>query len=122
MSEFLERITAAHLPEQERPVFSNHPSFAGVRLATLVAGQQSGGAMKTLLVRLEPGARMLPHCHEREAEQHLVLDGEGEAMVGDKRLVYHPGALSLIPRGEQHSVLAGERGMMILATFCASPS
>lgn len=95
-----------------------HPKFPGVRMKSLVTGKDNGGAFSTLLVKLEPGRAMLPHVHEKQDEQHLVLAGDGHMTLADDEHVYSPGVLIVIPRNTRHSVVAGKNGMVLMALFC----
>lgn len=97
--------------------WSDHPSFPGVRLRRLVTPEQSGGRFTTLLVSLAPRARMFPHRHESEIEQHLVLKGGGQITLLGQPIDYQPGVLAVIPQGAEHSVAAGEDGMTLQALF-----
>jgi quercetin dioxygenase-like cupin family protein len=83
----------------------------------LVSGAQSGGRFTTLLVSIDPNGRMLAHRHEAEVEQHVVLGGDGRLELDGRFCDYQPGSLAVIPQGAEHSVKAGDRGMMILALF-----
>jgi quercetin dioxygenase-like cupin family protein len=104
-------------PEEKRPVWANHPTFAGVRLSERVAATETDGAFKTLVVRLEPGARMAAHRHAAQVEQHFVLGGEGVLTLNGGERPYRPGDLQVIARNAEHSVCAGASGMVILAVF-----
>lgn len=103
------------------PVWTPHPKLAGVRLSRLVDGADSDGALATLLVSLDAGAAMAPHSHENETEQHIVLDGEGILRLDGETHAYRPGQLAIIPRGHEHSVIAGVDGMVLLAVFSPAP-
>lgn len=113
----LDRLQGQDRPQAERPVWTDHASFAGVRLCRLVTGAESGGRFTTLLVSIAPHAGMLPHRHEAEVEQHLVLNGEGHLELDGQAQHYQPGSLMVIPQGAEHSVIAGESGIVILALF-----
>jgi quercetin dioxygenase-like cupin family protein len=113
----IDRLGGADRPAAERPAFVPHPSFAGVRLARLVDAEAGGGALSTLLVALAPGARMLPHRHDHQTEQHLVLAGAGRLDLDGRTHEYRPGSLVVVPEGHEHSVTADEEGMMLLAVF-----
>lgn len=95
-----------------------HPKFPGVRMKSLVTGKDNAGAFSTLLVKLEPGRAMLPHTHEKQDEQHLVLAGDGHVTLAGDEHAYSPGALIVIPRNTEHSVVAGKNGMVLTALFC----
>lgn len=117
VSPLIDRLAGADRPAEMRPDWAAHPTFAGVRLARLVAPADSDGALMTLLVSLAPHARMEPHRHDRQTEQHLVLAGRGRLMLEGAERLYEPGSLVVIGEGKEHSVVAGEDGMMLLATF-----
>ncbi len=113
----LDRLAGGDKPQSERPVWSDHPKFPCVRLCRLVSGAESGGQFSTLLVSVDPNCRMLAHRHDAEVEQHLVLAGEGRLDLDGQLRDYRPGSLAVIPQNAEHSVTAGERGMVILALF-----
>lgn len=94
-----------------------HPSFPGVSLKTLAPASMSGGALRTLMVRIAPGGAMLPHTHPEEAEQHLVIAGTGTLTLDGAQHPYGPGALAIIPRAARHSVRADADGMILMAVF-----
>jgi quercetin dioxygenase-like cupin family protein len=94
-----------------------HPSFPGVTLKRLVTADDTENRFSALLVRIEPGHGMLPHSHDRQTEQHLVLEGDGRLTLGENDCAYRPGALQVIPEGVHHAVAAGDRGMVLMALF-----
>ncbi|MDR3493162.1 MAG: cupin domain-containing protein [Ancalomicrobiaceae bacterium] len=116
-SPVINHLVGADRPVDMRPNWTSHPTFAGVRLARLVGPAESGGALTTLLVSLAPHARMEPHRHERQTEQHLVLAGHGRMTLQEGEQDYEPGTLVVIAEGKEHSVAAAEDGMMLLAVF-----
>jgi quercetin dioxygenase-like cupin family protein len=106
----------------ERQVFGrkhNHKlvPIRGVRLRRLVSAAESGRRFTTLLVSVDPQARMLAHRHESEFEQHLVLSGDGQMNLQGQIRDYRPGSLAVIPQVAEHSVAAGEHGVVLLALF-----
>jgi quercetin dioxygenase-like cupin family protein len=113
----IKRLAGADRAPEARPTFTPHPAFAGVRLARLVATDDSGGALATLLVMLEPGARMAPHRHDHQTEQHLVLSGDGRVVVDGVEHGYAPGSLQVIREGLEHAVTAGADGLTLMAVF-----
>lgn len=94
-----------------------HPTFSGVFLSECASATETRGAFRTLVVRLEPGARMLPHQHATQLEQHFVLSGDGTVVQDGESRRYQPGSLRVIPKGQEHSVQAGKHGMLLLAIF-----
>lgn len=113
----IDSLAGAALAPEARPVFTPHPAFAGVRLARLIGAGDSGGALSTLLVDLAPGARMEPHRHDHQTEQHLVLAGTGRVVIDGVEDGYLPGSLRVIGEGHEHSVVAGAEGLTLMAVF-----
>ena len=113
----LDRLAGHDRPPSEQPVWDDHPKFAGVRMRRLASGAESAGRFTTLLVSIDPNRRMLAHRHEAEVEQHVVLSGDGRLELDGRIRDYQPGSLAVIPQNSEHSVTAGERGMVILALF-----
>jgi quercetin dioxygenase-like cupin family protein len=66
------------------------------------------GATQSYLLRLEPGAVLLPHVHGRD-EECMVL--EGEVRIGN--LVVKQGAYHLAPRGVAHEPIHSESGALL---------
>jgi quercetin dioxygenase-like cupin family protein len=113
----LDRLAGYDGPASQQPVWIDHPKFAGVRMRQLASGAESEGRFTTLLVSVAPNGRMLAHRHEAEVEQHVVLSGDGQLELDGRIRDYRPGCLAVIPKSVEHSVTAGERGMVILALF-----
>jgi quercetin dioxygenase-like cupin family protein len=114
---FLARVLGDASPEEKRPQWTNHPTFAGVRLCERVAARDTDGAFRTLIVRLAPGARMAAHRHRNQVEQHFVLSGDGAFTLDGVERSYRAGDLQVIAKNAEHSVRAGAGGMVILALF-----
>jgi len=113
----LDRLAGGDGLASQQPVWSDHPKFTGVHMRRLASGAQSAGRFTTLLVSIDPDSRMLAHRHASEVEQHVVLSGGGRLELGGEIRDYQPGSLAIIPQNAEHSVTAGERGMVILALF-----
>lgn len=124
MLHMLEKTSADLLAEGDgaRPTIADagwaaHPSFAGVSLKPLVDATATGGALRTLMVRISPNCAMLPHRHDQETEQHFVVAGDGRADLDGHAVDYAPGRLMLIPPATTHSVRAGDDGLVLMAVF-----
>jgi len=63
---------------------------------------------QSYLLRMEPGAVLLPHVHDDD-EECMVL--EGEVRIGN--LVVKQGAYHLAPRGVEHEPIHSERGAVL---------
>ena len=94
-----------------------HSTFAGVALKHLMTGKETQGRLSLHLVRIDPDCCIGDHLHEGKVEVHEVLKGEGAARVGDVDVPYSPGVLALIPADLPHRVVAGDPGLLLLATF-----
>jgi quercetin dioxygenase-like cupin family protein len=94
-----------------------HPKFRGVALKHLVVGADSGGLFSYHLVRIEPGEAIGAHIHDPQTETHEVVAGDGVCVNGDLRFDYSPGTLSLFQPRVEHSVRAGESGLLLFAKF-----
>jgi quercetin dioxygenase-like cupin family protein len=101
-----------------RVQWNDHPKFKGVSLKHLIRGIDTGGSLSCHLVKIDPGCVLDEHIHESQLELHEVIEGEGSFFLGSKETAYHPGCMSVIPRGTKHKVIAGKNGMVLLAKFC----
>lgn len=119
MTTLADRLAAAPLtaPTSVTEGWTPHPKFPGVAMKKLAGRADTDGAFTTLMVRVEPGKVMLPHVHPENTEQHLVVEGEGTMVLNGREYTYAPGALIVIPKGIEHSVAAGARGIVLMALF-----
>ncbi|MBU1344927.1 MAG: cupin domain-containing protein [Proteobacteria bacterium] len=91
--------------------------FKWVALKHLIKGSDSAGAFSSHLVKIDANCILDTHCHEGCQELHEVVDGEGICEFDKERFAYHPGQMTLIPKGICHKVTAGEEGILLLAKF-----
>lgn len=94
-----------------------HPKFAGVFLKHLVTGSDTGGRMSLHHVRVYPGHAIGDHAHTGQVEIHDVIEGEGTCTLAGKEIPYAPGVMGIMPADTVHRVNAGDRGILLLATF-----
>ena len=94
-----------------------HPKFAGVFLRHLVTGKDTGGRMSLHHVRIDPGCAIGDHAHAGQVEIHDVLTGAGICMLEGRLLTYTPGIVGVMPAEQVHRVDAGDKGLLLLATF-----
>lgn len=97
--------------------WNNHPTYQGVSIKHLIKGESTEGKLSCHLVRVEGGCELKKHVHEGEWELHEVLDGQGTCYLDNKKLVYEPGIMTVIPKNTNHKVIAGKEGLYILAKF-----
>jgi quercetin dioxygenase-like cupin family protein len=101
----------------ETLAWNPHATFAGVVLRHLVTGSDTGGRLSLHHVRIDPGCVIGDHTHLGMVEIHEVLKGDGTCTVGTKEIRYVPGKLGVMPADTLHQVVAGDCGMLLLATF-----
>jgi mannose-6-phosphate isomerase-like protein (cupin superfamily) len=97
--------------------WNEHPKFPGVFLKHIIQGAVSEGQLSCHLVSVNPYGALETHIHENQWELHQVVAGAGHCLLNAREILYYPGYLALIPRGAAHRVEAGEKGLLLLATF-----
>jgi len=109
------------LPGRKTPVselqWNAHPSFKGVFLKHLIAGNDTGNLVSYHLVRVEPGCEIGKHVHAGKMEIHEVVSGSGYCSMNGASVQYEPGMIVQIPADEEHCVVAGDTGLHLLAKF-----
>jgi quercetin dioxygenase-like cupin family protein len=78
------------------------------------------GSSAAVVFELEPGSELATHTDSAE-EVLLVLEGEGEARVGDEQERLSAGQLAVVPAMVPHSVAnVGSRRLRVLGVFSSS--
>jgi quercetin dioxygenase-like cupin family protein len=103
--------------EIEKMEWVPHPKFEGAFMKHLVKGADNDHLASCHLVRINPGYQLSDHIHENEWEYHHIIEGEGTGYLDGREMTYTPGKIAIIPKGMRHKVLAGDDGIVILATF-----
>lgn len=101
----------------ESLLWNPHPMFAGVYLRHLVTGKDTGGRLSLHHVRIDPGCAIGDHAHAGMVEIHDVFAGRGSCTLAGTSIPYNPGVVGVMPADKVHSVDAGDKGMLLLATF-----
>ncbi len=96
--------------------WNNHPD-KGVQLKHLITGKDSSNKISCHLVKIEPNCKITLHSHSKNLELHEVVDGYGEIIMANKTSQYNKGAITIIPDNIEHEVIAGKKGLYILAKF-----
>ncbi len=78
------------------------------RIRMKVLRREPDGSSMSYLLKLEPGAFLVPHRHHHD-EECVVL--EGEVTIGDLRV--GPGTYHLAPRGKIHEPIRSEHGAVL---------
>ncbi|HEY7317261.1 MAG TPA: cupin domain-containing protein [Candidatus Binatia bacterium] len=87
------------------------PLVPGDAEVKVLRSEAEGGA-RTLLVRLQPGGKIVPHSH-LAAVQHYVLDGEYET----EGKIFRAGAYRLLPKEADVGTISTPRGTIILMIY-----
>jgi hypothetical protein len=85
--------------------------FPGDAEAKILRSEAEGGA-RTLLVRLQPGRKIVPHSH-LAAVQHYVLEGEYET----ERETFRAGTYRLLPKDADVGTISTQKGVIILMIY-----
>ena len=101
----------------DRLAWNPHAKFTGVAMKHLVTGNDTGDTLSVHHVRIDPGCAIGDHAHAGQVEIHEVIAGEGSCTVGTKAIRYVPGTIGVMPADTVHRVVAGENGLLLLATF-----
>ena len=108
---------ANRVEEIEMMPWIPHPKFKGAFMKHLVKGADNDNLASCHLVRVNPGCQLEDHVHVNEWEYHHILEGDGTGYLDGREMAYKPGIIAVIPRGANHKVVAGQAGILILATF-----
>ena len=77
-------------------------------------------ACATVYFEVDPGGHIGRHTDSAE-EILYIVDGEGEAVVGDERVPVSSGALALVPELVPHDLYAtGDTPLRVLGFFAAA--
>ena len=101
----------------KRLAWNPHAKFAGVAMRHLITGNDTGGRLSVHHVRIDPGCAIGDHTHAGQVEIHEVIAGEGSCTVGTREIRYVPGTIGVMPADTVHRVVAGNDGLLLLATF-----
>ncbi|MEP7363522.1 MAG: cupin domain-containing protein [Acidobacteriota bacterium] len=86
---------------------------------TLAKGEYLYAGLNCLL----PGQEHKAHTHEGQDKMYVILEGSGEAMVGDATAPVTAGDLVLAPSGVIHSLRNTSDGnLVVLVVFAPPPS
>ena len=81
-----------------------------------VYGPHNGAKHLTFnYAQFEPGVAFSPHTHEHSEDLILVLDGDGQIRIGDKRVPIEKDDVILVSEGEFHGTIAGPSGLTVVS-------
>lgn len=82
-----------------------------------MTGKDTGGCLSLHHVRVDPGCAIGDHAHAGQVEIHDVLAGTGTCTLAGTKITYNPGVVGVMPADHVHCVEAGEKCLLLLATF-----
>lgn len=91
-----------YCPQAER-LFTDHPKFAGVKIAVLVRGVDSDRVSVSQL-EIAPGVEVPIHAHNPQLDSIFVLSGEAEVYINGQWVRVGPEDYLLAPSGMEHGV------------------
>ncbi|MGE5458861.1 MAG: cupin domain-containing protein [Methanobacterium sp.] len=103
--------------QSEEIPFIPHAKFKGVSLKHLVTGEKTNHQISCHLVKVSPFCTLDTHTHENNLEIHEIIYGNGTFSIADTSFSYQAGSIGIIPANIEHKVLAGDKGLYILAKF-----
>jgi quercetin dioxygenase-like cupin family protein len=83
-------------------------------IRTLVAGSATENHLALLEIAGSAGCGIVRHLHEREDEVVYVVEGELTFYIGDVVQRAQPGSCLVLPRGVEHSYVAGSEPFRLL--------
>jgi quercetin dioxygenase-like cupin family protein len=101
----------------DKLAWNPHPKFPGVALKHLVTGSDTGGLLSLHHVKVDPGCAIGDHTHTGTVEIHDVIEGDGACILEGTEIRYIPGSMGVMPADRMHRVVAGNTGLLLLATF-----
>ncbi|HZD30591.1 MAG TPA: cupin domain-containing protein [Candidatus Angelobacter sp.] len=78
----------------------------------LLSGPPASAGMKSGLVVLAPGKSVGQHSTEDHEEMVIVLEGQGQLVLGDRRVDISPQSAAYSPPGTQHDVVNTGSGVL----------
>lgn len=93
----------ALLSKRPEITFSDHPRFAGVRIAVLVNSKLSK-AVSVSLLEIAPGVEIPVHTHDPQLDSIFILSGQGEAYIDGLWRAVESGDHVFAPSGAEHGV------------------
>jgi mannose-6-phosphate isomerase-like protein (cupin superfamily) len=114
-------MTTEHIEEIELlPVWGEGDPRMSGRAAFPLHAAHGCEASSTVYFEVEPGHHIGRHTDSAE-EILFIVDGTGEAVVGDERVPVSRGALALVPELVPHDVYAtGDSPLRVLGFFAAA--
>jgi len=120
---FLEKVLSGNIYFADKQVVINnliwnpHPTYKGVYLKHLIAGDDTENQLSYHIVKVDPNCVLETHLHDGKIEIHEVVAGGGTMFLDKKEINYTVGQICVIPANMQHSVIAGKDGLILFAKF-----
>jgi mannose-6-phosphate isomerase-like protein (cupin superfamily) len=95
--------------------WNKHPTCRGVYLKHLITGEATGNRLSCHLVKIDPESEITVHSHEGKTELHEIIGGSGRGCIESREFDYTQGTIVVIPADKDHSLRAGQIGLLLLA-------
>lgn len=93
------------------------PGWVGVSLKDIITGKDTDGAFSYHLVRIAKRSEVPSHAHDTQWEWNVILNGNGSFVIQEKEMQVTIGETYATPPGVSHTVKAGNRELVLTATF-----
>ncbi len=93
----------SHVTHTNTEPWTDTPQFPGVSVQLLISKTHTPHA-STIRAKVNPGAEITTHTHERETEVVYILDGEAILVLDDEQHTLLAGACVSIAAGTPHSL------------------
>ena len=88
--------------------------FVGALMVRKAGPEETSGSFDMLDQTVPPGYAPPRHIHRREDEAWYVLDGSATFWCGDRQFNASQGSFVFLPKGVEHTFLAGAMGARLL--------
>jgi quercetin dioxygenase-like cupin family protein len=100
--------------------YTDHPRFAGVKLAVLVDGKLSN-AVSVSLLEISPDVEIPVHTHDPQLDSIFVLSGQGEAYINGVWQAIQAGDYIFAPSKAEHGIRNTGRDLLRLFVHHSPP-
>jgi mannose-6-phosphate isomerase-like protein (cupin superfamily) len=117
------KLRGLSLIKEKEIVWSPHPRFPNVRIASLMMRSEETPPLECALVEMPPDADIAEHVHDQEDDILYVLRGKAVMWVeGKGDMPLSEGSFLRIPKGTRHRPHSFEDGFRIFNVWAATPS
>ena len=101
-------------------VFSDHPRFANVKIATLITGKETD-TVSVCMLDIAPDTEIPIHTHDPQIDSIFVVDGRGKAFVNGNWRDIEAGDYIFVPVSDEHGIRNNGTGSLKLFVHHSPP-